>query len=55
MQWFLTTHPYILLTKAYAARNPMVPVNRPYTAQARKLYEKNSMLETNPEMCRLVK
>ena len=30
-------HPYILLTNAYAVRKPTVPVNKPYTAQARRL------------------
>jgi len=33
----MKTHPYILLTNAYAARNPTVPVSKPYTQHAIKL------------------
>jgi hypothetical protein len=44
------TYEYIRLTNAYAAKNPMVPVNRPYTAQAKKLYVKKSIPETKPVM-----
>lgn len=49
------TYPYILLTKAYALRNPTVPVSSPYTKQAMKLYVKNSIELTKPVMCSFAK